>query len=95
MEGNRPWPATPVLRIQFYMDLHAKMVTESIHASYRRQAAGGSQLKGRSRAGGCPRVEVCKQEGHEINVECVNAACESETAGAERRKKRSRVAWQL
>lgn len=92
MEGIRPWPATPVLQILFYNDQHAKMATESIHASYHRRAAGGSRPKGRSRAGGCPRVEVCKQEGHEINAECVTAACESEKAAAERRKK-SRVAW--
>lgn len=36
--------------------------------------------------------EVCKQEGHETSAGCAIGACESETEGAERMKKRWNVA---
>lgn len=70
------------------------MATASPLASYHRQVVDGSQLRGRSRAEGCQRGEVCKQEGRETSEGCVNGACESETEGAEWRKKR-KVAWLL
>lgn len=71
------------------------MATASPLASYRRQAVGGSQPRGRSRARGCQSGEVCKQEGHETSAGCVTCACESETEGAEWRKMRRKVAWLL
>jgi len=58
------------------------------HAGYRRQVGGGNQPRDRSRAGGCRRGEVCKKEGHETSVGFAIGACESETEGAERMKKR-------
>ncbi len=67
------------------------MATVRPRAGYRRRGGGGNQPRGRSRAGGCRRGEVCKQEGHETSAGCAIGACESETEGAERMKKRWKV----